>query len=407
MIGNAGTKTMKIFPMPSFFDIIYYAIETILEGEHLDYQTIQDLYYERLVYSTVLIEAQVVSSNFTPEGVSRMVEYSSLDTDIGTIDSNGRITRVSDGTVRILAKTDTITRRIDVPVELQYNAEAYQIINFADGTLGKNIGDSFDTRITDVTEENLATKKLIYSTQDHTNGIYVRNTSCWAYDIDLTCISPWNSYGVQYRAGTLISPRHIILARHYNIPVGNTLRFVTQDNVVITRTVIATAVVDTSTDLQVSLLDEDVPETITFAKVLPDNWQDYVPGLAFGLPVLYTDQQEKALICTGMLNGIRIANPLAWFIKRITPASVYEKRALLFEIIVGGDSGNPSFFIINNELVILSTWWHSSGTDEPEHPSCDGPNIAYFKTAINTAMSTVGGGYQLTEVDLSGFPTYS
>lgn len=35
-----------------------------------------------------------------------------------------------------------------------------------------------------------------------------------------------------------------------------------------------------------------------------------------------------------------------------------------------------------------------------------GSNLVPRKDAINTMMTNLGGGYQLTEVDLSSFPTY-
>ena len=82
--------------------------------------------------------------------------------------------------------------------------------------------------------------KLIFSKQDHTNKVYVRNTDCWAYGLDLTCMSPWNSEHHERKAGTLISPRHAVWARHYNIPVNTTLRFVDADNIVVDRRIVAT-----------------------------------------------------------------------------------------------------------------------------------------------------------------------
>jgi hypothetical protein len=35
-----------------------------------------------------------------------------------------------------------------------------------------------------------------------------------------------------------------------------------------------------------------------------------------------------------------------------------------------------------------------------------GANVAAYATAINSAMSSLGGGYSLTSVNLTGFPTY-
>jgi hypothetical protein len=146
-------------------------------------------------------------------------------------------------------------------------------------------------------------------------------------------------------------------------------------------------------DTRIGVLDSDVPETVTFAKVLPDNWIDYIPSIAFAVPTLYTDQQEKALV--SHLDKDLSAS-LIWF---SVPAETYTSRLALYETVVGGDSGNPIFLIINNELVLLTCWYYGG--------SGGGPNILTNKAAINAAMTTLGGGYQLTEIDLSEFPIYS
>ncbi len=57
------------------------------------------------------------------------------------------------------------------------------------------------------------------------NGVFIRNTNCWAVDLDLTCCGPWNSYLGKKMAGTLISPRHVLFAAHYDqIPTPSSQR---------------------------------------------------------------------------------------------------------------------------------------------------------------------------------------
>ncbi|MEN9841224.1 MAG: hypothetical protein RL376_1024, partial [Verrucomicrobiota bacterium] len=71
--------------------------------------------------------------------------------------------------------------------------------------------------------------------------------------------------------------------------------------------------------------------------------------------------------------------------------SFYEEK-------IGGDSGNPAFLIINGQLVLLTCWTYGGGGS--------GTSVHNQKAAINTLMTTLGGGYQLTPVDLSAFPSY-
>lgn len=244
--------------------------------------------------------------------------------------------------------------------------------------------------------KNATIAKPVYTTQNHNTSTYVRNTSNWLYDIgqQLTAASPWNSYNANNRSGTLISPRHAILAAHYNYPVGTTLRFVDINNNVITRTVSAAnnhpLYSPYYPDICVVKLDSDVPDSISFVKVLPSNWASYFFRLSalnsvatFGL-----DGQERAII----RNWILVASNYIYY---TTPSSL-TKRYEFFESLIAGDSGDPSFVIINSELVLLNTWTYSNGmsTFLPPHYN-----------AINTIMTNQGGGYQLTYADLSNFAT--
>jgi hypothetical protein len=121
-----------------------------------------------------------------------------------------------------------------------------------------------------------ATNVSIYATMDPATTNYVRNTNCWAYGFDLTCIPVYNSYEAgSQMAGTLISPRHVMFAHHYYPPNGTELWFVANDNTVVSR-VLSNSVQINLTDLQIGVLDSDVPTNlITFAKVLPASFTNY------------------------------------------------------------------------------------------------------------------------------------
>ena len=51
------------------------------------------------------------------------------------------------------------------------------------------------------------------------------------------------------------------------------------------------------------------------------------------------------------------------------------------------------FIIVNNQPVILTVW------TSPEH----GTSVHSQKSILNDMMNALGGGYQLEEIDLSGF----
>jgi hypothetical protein len=141
----------------------------------------------------------------------------------------------------------------------------------------------------------------------------------------------------------------------------------------------------------VGVLDSDVPNTISFVKILPQNWNDYLPSLfsLYRLPCLVLDQEEKALI-----SELSSLSTTANF-----SAPNNSTRLAFFESIITGDSGNPAFLIIDDELVIITVWTFGGAGG--------GTSILFHKDAINTMMTTLGGGYSLTEIDLSEFTDYS
>jgi hypothetical protein len=255
--------------------------------------------------------------------------------------------------------------------------------------------------------KSATTSKNIFTTQNHTLSSYVRNTNCWAYDLDLTCISPWNSStgwpGGTTGAGTLITPRHIIFAAHFELPVGCNIRFITNNNTIVQRRVIAKKRHPSYSilypDLTIGVLDSDVPSSISFCKILPDNWSNYLPTDIDGIPCLVLDQEEKALTADGWSS----VNNGAGIIQLKRPSDT--KRLQFYEELIVGDSGNPCFFIINNQLVILTVW--TSG------PSGAGTSISAEKAVLNQMINEldtsvgINTGYTLTEVNLSNFKNFN
>ena len=226
-------------------------------------------------------------------------------------------------------------------------------------------------------------KKFIYKTQDFVNQVYERKPRCWAASIDLTGLSPWNQTGGRTRAGTLISPRHIAFAKHFPLsttPGNNQLVFVTADDVTVTRSVIAVAY--PGGDIGIGLLDQDVPSTISFHKVLPLDWRTYIQQWT-GLPMLHLDQEEKAVVrdLASLNNNCQHRDPTD------------PLRIPFSEEIIGGDSGNPAFLLIGGEAILILTHW----------TALIGPSYSYWTDEINAVMTALGGGYQLTSYDLNAF----
>jgi len=292
-----------------------------------------------------------------------------------------------------------ITTNLDISGEIRDSGNDAQIyVGFAKGSVGYSCDNSILSRI-----ENANTSMLPIFTNyfdSLSSGIYARNQDCWVFNLSdkLTCISPWNSYGSNTRAGTLVTPRHAIGAAHYMKPEGAEIIFVTSDNEVISRTIQKRIKLPGGTvndgNFALYLLNEDLPETIIPCKILPQNWKQYLPSNINRIGALCLDKEEKALVTDGFNMNV------------VAKFSVpnQEDKEILYEDKISGDSGNPAFLILDNELICLTAWtWGGAGS---------GSSLVYNKDKINSAidsldaLANISTGYSLTEFDLSNWPNH-
>lgn len=258
---------------------------------------------------------------------------------------------------------------------------------------------------------SMATNGLVYTTQSHAATNYVRNTNGWwtrGTNANITAVSPWNSTDGAKRAGTLITPQHVLAAAHYPINVGASIRFVDQTNGVVSRTVTHAQVypgyVPYYPDFQVLLLDSAVPTNrITPAKVLPANWRTYLPTDILDIPTAGLDQEEKMTVQNGQRVSFSTGNKVTSF---NTPGTNTPARVLYFENKIGGDSGNPALLIPpDGSAPVLLTVWTFGGAG-------GGTSVTDFVSGLNSAIhnidSTAGTntGFQLQTYDLSTFNAY-
>jgi FG-GAP repeat protein len=276
-----------------------------------------------------------------------------------------------------------------------YAELSYTPINsFEAFSMAADATNAVDSRIADAVSRHAI---HIFSVQDHDNGRYVRNPAVWTGDVDLTSISPWNSDRGKNKAGTLITPQHIVFAAHYQMYAGTIIRFVTEDNEVIERTITSTTIAPEYSpywpDYVIGELDEAVPDSITPALYMPDNMDAYLNGNdSYGIPAFVLDQEEKALIA-----DIRTLYESATMTGYTYPDSV---RYEYYEDQIGGDSGDPGFLIVDNQLVLL------------EVRTYGGPGSGTSQTMMKHSIQDIiddypaATGYALNTVDVSHFTTY-
>lgn len=257
----------------------------------------------------------------------------------------------------------------------------------ADGsnTVLSVIARSVDSRLAG---KNPATAMPVYENYlaNAATNVFIRNTNCWTHGIDFSCASPWNGgdYG-HWRAGTLISPRHIVFAAHFPINGNPMVYFHSPSGSVYGSRLIAKQQVG-DTDIEIGLLDEEIPSAVKPAKILPQNFQSYI-RTGEGLPVLCLDQEEKAIVCE-MSSFFTNSTMLNCRIPRTNTRNAFHETVVLH------DSGNPRFLTIGNEVILLNCMLGPMS----------GPSLSHYRDVVNETMNALYPGYQLQEADFSGYP---
>ncbi len=195
---------------------------------------------------------------------------------------------------------------------------------------------------------------------DHEAKVYVPNQKGWARYLNLTACAVWTSAGVG-KTATLISPSCAIMANHYKLANGTTVRFVTRSGEVTERKVVAGKAYPPFRhlfpDIYIVKFDEPV-ENCTPVKFLPNNYYKYITDAdEDGIPVLRLDKQDH---CT--VGELREIDTLGMCTLR---APLDPVRAKYYERLVGGDSSDPCLLVGQQAPVLLTVWTYGgygSGT---------------------------------------------
>jgi hypothetical protein len=227
----------------------------------------------------------------------------------------------------------------------------------------------------------------------------VRNPSCWLHGAKgVTALSPWNAAVIYHSPGTPVSPRHITMARHNATQPTNIFDFVTLDNTVIARRMIARTNPPTVPDLTIGLLDADLPKGISFLRVAPPDFRQLLPARIRNPKVSLYDFLGRPRTREMFVPVVAFNHWKQAFVADYGGFGVFTDASLWFPDwsggAVGGDSGHPICLLVNDELILLCHYTSTSG----------GAPYADHIPAINAAMEGLSRAhrapvYQLTVAD--------
>ena len=237
-----------------------------------------------------------------------------------------------------------------------------------------------------------------------------RSNSFWGEDIDFTSVSVWNTVGngspldYRQRGATAITKRHIIMAKHFKLGVGADIYFVDPNGTWVSRRI--SAIADhASKDITVGVLDQDLPDNISFSKITPSDTNDYLnldssKGIkGYYKPIVAGFDLEKQLILIQLTSAKNTSDNTSY---NTAPSSLEDPYDNLAEKIVTGDSGQPLFIIISGEAVLLTSHFTANFSGAVVGPSYIA-STSDINDLIASADSTAGVSTSLkvTEFDFN------
>jgi len=194
----------------------------------------------------------------------------------------------------------------------------------------------------------------------------------WTRTMDMSGVSFDNT-----RTATLITPRHVVMAKHYSRNPAEKVIFHDREGKRIERTLIGIS--PAAGDVTVGLLNEPLPENYHRYSLPATN--SNIRKL-IGKPVVVSDQKRSLFV--HLIN--RIGGGSIAFRHDEKETYGWEKN------LVVGDSGNPTFLIAGKELILIET--HTTG-GPGAGPYYGNPTI---QSAIRSAVAKLDSSYSIRTV---------
>ena len=210
---------------------------------------------------------------------------------------------------------------------------------------------------------------------------FVFNHSFWGSDVNFSCISIWNTSSFpQSHGGVLISPRHVLFAKHWYLGVGSGMYFFDSSSNLQYRVITAVRHMP-DVDLTVAALNFDMTNIVP-AYVMNRDVSAYI-RTGRHLPVITIDQFKMAGVADIRDFMARYEDPMPTYFS--FSQSTRQQRMEFYVPVKDKDSGSPTFLLENNHLILIGIR-KGYGIDS---------NVCKYLSAIQFLMDDKVPGYSL------------
>ena len=218
-------------------------------------------------------------------------------------------------------------------------------------------------------------KRFVNHLENGVKGVFIPHPNFWAAGIRGEARCVWrgsNKADGHEFGGTLVSPRHLLYARHVHDQAVNW--FFGADGVVYANRIAQHSTTKIGDDLELSLLTNDVPESCARpAYIMPKNataW--FRDGVAKNIPTLMYDQHKNGNVynqngAIGASSSISLTKPTE------------NGRERFYQEALTGCSSSPRFFVMGNDVIVLHLAYYSTSGDD----------ICYHQKKIQSVMDTM------------------
>lgn len=317
--------------------------------------------------------------------------FQSEDTTVTRVDRFGYADRVSNGSAWVAATNGRFRQRFLVTMNRVDPAEYEELVSWVGGSLARFASDTVFASVDGVTAST--DTRLLFDGSLRNDDLFIAD-----YAQALTAVAQTSSTYGSHIGMTAITPRHVAGCAHAIHPDGGTLTWWEADGTPVTRTILASysvpPVAGISTDLQVYVINSDLPAGITPMPVPPPDFTDYVRNYPLGVPLLFVDRDNLA--------NTAISRRLdANFVSISTPATGSELLPF-YTRPESGTSGKP----ILKPYSASGLMWLGHFTAPGGGPSYHARDWSAIITAVD-ALAGISTEYLPETADLSAFTNFS